>query len=64
MDDLLEEAGTYGTLCDIAVPSALLLKLKNKESFTLTLKMKDEKGLSLFSRTSGRYGLGIVFKTF
>lgn len=64
VDDLLEEAGTYGTLCDIVVPSALLLKLKNKESFTLTLKMKDEKGLSLFSRTSGRYGLGIVFKTF
>ncbi len=63
VDDLLEEAGTYGTLCDITVPSSILLKLKDKESFTLTLKMKDDKGLSIFSRTSGRYGLGVVFKT-
>ena len=62
VDDLLEEAGTYGTLCDIRIPSDLLLKLKDKESFTLTLTMKDEKGLSIFSRTSGRYGLGIIFK--
>ena len=62
VDDLLEEAGTYGTLCDVTVPSALLLKLKEKENFKLTLTMKDDKGLSIFSRTSGRYGLGIVFK--
>ncbi|MBE6608388.1 MAG: glycoside hydrolase family 2 [Ruminococcaceae bacterium] len=62
-DDLLEEAGTYGTLCDIYLPSAILLKLKDKESFKLTLTMKDDKGLSIFSRTSGRYGLGLVIKT-
>ena len=60
--NLLEEAGTYGTLCDIQVPSWLLLKLKEKDTFTLTLTMKDEKGLSLYSRTSGRYGIGLVFK--
>ena len=34
-----------------------------KESFNLTLTMKDEIGLSLFSRTSGRYGIGIVLTT-
>ena len=62
VDDLLEEAGTYGTLCDVQIPSAILPKLKNKESFKLTLTMNDDKGLSLFSRTSGRYGLGIVVK--
>jgi len=62
VDDLLEEAGTYGTLCDIKIPSDLLLKLKDKESFKLALTMKDDKGLSVFSRTSGRYGLGIIFK--
>jgi len=62
VDDLLEEAGSYGTLCDITIPSALLFKLKEKESFTLTLTMKDDKGLSLYSRTSGRYGLGIVIE--
>jgi len=60
VDNLLEEAGTYGTLCDIVIPSDLLLKLRDKESFTLTLTMQDEAGLSLFSRTSGRYGIGIV----
>ena len=62
VSNLLEEAGTYGTLCDITVPSALLLKLKKKESFTLTLTMQDDAGLSLFSRTSGRYGVGIVLE--
>lgn len=62
VNDLLEEAGTYGTLCDITIPSALLLKLKEKESFTLTFTMKDDKGLSIFSRTSGRYGLGVVIR--
>ncbi|MBQ8187208.1 MAG: glycoside hydrolase family 2, partial [Clostridia bacterium] len=60
VDDLLEEAGTYGTLCDITVPSDLLLKLKEKDAFTLTLTMQDDAGLSLFSRNSGRYGIGIV----
>jgi len=60
VDNLLEEAGTYGTLCDVTVPSDLLLKLKEKDSFQLTLTMKDDAGLSLYSRTSGRYGIGIV----
>ena len=63
VDDLLEEAGTYGTLCNISIPSDMLLKLKEKESFNVTFTMKDEKGLSIFSRTSGRYGLGVVIKS-
>ncbi|MBR2950314.1 MAG: hypothetical protein IKC46_10680 [Lachnospiraceae bacterium] len=62
VDNLLEEAGTYGTLCDIMIPSALLLKLQEKDSFTLTFTMKDEAGLSLYSRTSGRYGIGIILE--
>ena len=62
VDNLLEEAGTYGTLCDIRIPSDLLLKLKEKDSFTLTLNMRNGAGLSLYSRTSGRYGIGIVLK--
>ena len=61
-DDLLEEAGTYGTLCNIRVPSALFLKLKEKNCFQLTLTMKEAKGLSLYSRTSGRYGLGFILR--
>lgn len=62
VDNLLEEAGTYGTLCDIMIPSALLLKLQAKDSFTLTLTMKDDAGLSLYSRTSGQYGIGIMLE--
>ena len=62
VDDLLEEAGTYGALCDIKIPSALFLKLRDRDSFEVTFSMKDEKGLSIFSRTSGRYGLGVVFR--
>ncbi len=61
-DLLLEEAGTYGTFCDVIIPSDVLKELKNKKSFTVTFAMNDEKGLSIFSRTSGRYGLGIVIK--
>ncbi len=60
VDNILEEAGTYGTLCDIAVPSDILLKIRDKDSFMLEFRMKDNAGLSLYSRTSGRYGIGIV----
>ena len=42
--------------------SALLLKLQAKDSFTLTLTMKDDAGLSLYSRTSGQYGIGIMLE--
>lgn len=63
VDNLLEEAGSYGTLCDIRIPSALLLKLREQESFTLTLTMKEDAGLSLYSRTSGQHGVGIVLTT-
>ena len=62
MDDLLDEAGSYGYLCEALIPSALLMKLKEKDEFTLTLKMKDKAGLSLFGRRSGRYGIGIALR--
>ena len=59
-DRLLDEAGTYGTLVKVMFPSKLLLALKRKDSFTLTFRMKDDAGLSLYGRKSGRYGIGIV----
>ena len=62
VDDLLDEAGSYGYLCEVLIPSALLMKLKEKDEFTLTLKMKDKAGLSLFGRRSGRYGIGIALR--
>ena len=59
-DRHLDEAGTYGYLCDVRIPSALLLKLREKESFVLTLRAADEHGLSLFGRQSGRYAMDIL----
>ena len=61
-DRHLDEAGTYGYLCDVRIPSALLLKLKEKDSFVLTLKAVGDHGLSLFGRKSGRYAMDILVK--
>ena len=59
-DDRFDEMASYGTLVDLRVPSSVLFRLKEKESFTLTLRTADDCGLSLFGRRSGRYGIGIV----
>ena len=61
-DQLLDEAGSYGYLCDATVPTALLFKLKERESFTLSIRMCDDCGLSLYGRRSGRYGIGVVLR--
>ena len=58
VDDELDEAGSYGTLCDIPIPSRLLIGY-GKDSFRLTFRMVDEAGLSIYGRRSGRYGIGI-----
>ncbi|MBQ9718394.1 MAG: glycoside hydrolase family 2, partial [Clostridia bacterium] len=62
VDDLLDEAGTYGYLCDVRVPSALLLGMKYKDEITLTFSTESGNGLSIFGRMSGRYGFDIVMK--
>ena len=62
VDDLLDEAGTYGYLCDVRVPSAVLLGMKYKDEITLTFSTDSGNGLSLFGRKSGRYGIDIVLK--
>ncbi len=62
VDNLLDEAGSYGRLCDVKLPSRLLMKLKEKDSFTLTFRETEESGLSLFGRKSGRYGIGVILK--
>ena len=60
MDNLLEEAGTYGDLIEVVIPSRVLMGLQEKDSFTLTIRAAEEAGLSLFGRKSGRYGIGVV----
>ena len=62
VDDLFDEMATYGYLCDLVIPSSLLFRLKEKESFTLTLRTASDAGLSLYGRKSGRYGIGIVLR--
>lgn len=59
-DNHLDEAGSYGYLCRLTVPSALLLRLKEKESFCLTLETESGNGLSLFGRKSGRFGCAVI----
>jgi len=61
-DTLLDEAGTYGYLCDVRVPSAILLGMKYKDEVTLTFSTDSGNGLSIFGRKSGRYGVDIVIK--
>ncbi len=60
VDNLLDEAGSYGTLVDVKIPSSILLGLRDKDSFTLTFTTDEESGLSLYGRKSGRYGMGII----
>ncbi len=60
VDNLLDEAGSYGTLMDVRIPSAVLLSLRDKETFTLTFETAEESGLALYGRKSGRYGVGIT----
>lgn len=59
-DDQLDEAGSYGYLCEAVIPSRVAASLKSKgaEGFTLTFK-SGEGGLSLFGRRSGRYPAGV-----
>lgn len=62
-DDELNEAGTYGYLCDIRVPSSVLLKLQaENRPFEMTIATDDGHGLSLFGRRSGRYAIDVEIK--
>ncbi len=62
LDTRLDEAGTYGYLCDVQIPSALLFKLQEKPTFALTLRTGGAHGLSVFGRQSGRYAMDILIK--
>lgn len=49
VDNLLDEAGTYGYLYEMPLPKDLM------ERETLTITFTSDKGFSLFGRKSGRY---------
>lgn len=62
VDNLLDEAGSYGYLCDVNIPSAILLSLKGKEKFALTFITDEDTGLAIYGRKSGRYGVGVMLQ--
>lgn len=55
----LDEAGSYGYLCKVTVPSVLTAKLNQHRKFTLQLR-SDEGGLALYGRNAGRYPFDLL----
>ncbi|HTG68710.1 MAG TPA: glycoside hydrolase family 2 TIM barrel-domain containing protein [Candidatus Udaeobacter sp.] len=55
----LEEAGSYGYICKVVLPSALTAKLNASRSFKLQLAA-EEGGLALYGRNAGRYPIDII----
>jgi hypothetical protein len=64
-DRKLEEAGSYGYLHRIRIPSRLVARILDKSSFTLRLSVlagtpEGEGGLAIYGRNSGRYPIDII----
>ncbi|WP_373558070.1 glycoside hydrolase family 2 protein [Paenibacillus sp. XY044] len=57
----LEEAGSYGYLCKVEVPSRIASRLNGSRKFRLELQA-DEGGIALYGRNAGRYPLDIVIQ--
>ena len=53
----LDEAGSYGELVTVHIPSRLIPEIVKKGSLTLTLSA--DNGLALYGRSAGRYALGL-----
>ncbi len=54
---MLEEAGSWGNLYRVAVPSRLLTALSGRE-VNITLRVPGEGGIALYGRRCGRYAAG------
>jgi hypothetical protein len=57
----LDEAGSYGYLCQAQVPGRLAAKLDRERSFRLELQA-EEGGLSLYGRNAGRYPIDVLIR--
>ncbi|WP_169083355.1 glycoside hydrolase family 2 protein [Paenibacillus sp. PL91] len=55
----LEEAGSYGYLCKVVLPSTLTAKLNASRCFKLQLAA-EHGGLALYGRNAGRYPIDII----
>lgn len=60
----LEEAGSYGYLQRITVPSRAVADCLRTKKLTLTLKAQDAGGLALYGRNAGRYPLDILVRLY
>jgi len=54
----LDEAGSYGEMVVVNVPSRLITDIAAKGSFELTIKANG--GLALYGRKAGKYGMGLM----
>jgi hypothetical protein len=57
----LDEAGSYGYLCKVTIPSRLAAKLDQNRVFKLELEAKDG-GLALYGRNAGRYPVDLTIR--
>ncbi len=55
----LEEAGSYGELIRVPVPSRLLPPIFANGGFKLTIRVLGQGGLALYGRSCGRYAFGL-----
>ncbi|MBB3153011.1 hypothetical protein FHS16_003070 [Paenibacillus endophyticus] len=62
VNNKLEEAGSYGYLCKVTLPSTVTAKLNASRSFKLVLAA-DEGGLALYGRNAGRYPIDILVQS-
>ncbi len=57
----LNEAGSYGYLCKVTIPSKIAAQLNRDRQFKLRLET-DEGGLALYGRNAGRYPIDLVIR--
>ncbi|MDY2834855.1 MAG: glycoside hydrolase family 2 TIM barrel-domain containing protein [Candidatus Aphodomonas sp.] len=62
VDDLLDEAGSYGEPQRIELPVNLLPAIARESRLTVTFRVKGQGGLALYGRESGRYAHGFIVK--
>jgi hypothetical protein len=60
-DRKLDEAGSYGELIRLQIPSRLITQIAQNGKFTLTLRAAN--GLAVYGRSAGRYPVGVTVRT-
>jgi hypothetical protein len=61
INNKLNEAGSYGYLCKVTLPSKISAQLNRNRNFKLRLET-DEGGLALYGRNAGRYPIDLLIR--